>query len=113
VPCGSTFSSLNRYLNEPSRKEEAEAAKLNSAESWLDRGTESLEDARGKDSVAVQWARAYEQHCARRAAIRNPRYSDRQSVELSGPDGGPIASQPSVVVYVPHNGRDGNIIESE
>jgi len=35
-------STLNRYLNDPSRKEETEAAKRDSAESWLDRGTDGL-----------------------------------------------------------------------
>ena len=100
-------STLNRYLNEPSRTEETEAAKRDSAESWLDRGTDGLEDARGKDAVAVQWARANEQHCARRAAIRNPaRYSEKHGIEVTGADGGPVQTQSSMIhVYLPDNGR--------
>jgi hypothetical protein len=51
-----------------------------SAESWLDRGLQAL-TAAASDNVEIQRARAIEQHCARRAAIRNPQYRDR-----TGPD---------------------------
>ena len=51
-----------------------------SAEAWLDRGLGVLTDA--KDMLEVHRARAIEQHCARRAAIRNPqRYGDRQQID--------------------------------
>ena len=79
---------------------------MDSAESWLDRGWQELQDAEGKDTAAVQLARHREQHCRARAAIANPRYSDKAAIELTGPNGGPIQSQHAVIVYIPDNGRD-------
>lgn len=66
-----------------------------SAEAWLDKGLAAVEAAiddpayqgTGKDSGA---SRAYAQECARRAAIRNPRYREKTGVEVSGPGGAPI-----------------------
>jgi transcriptional regulator with XRE-family HTH domain len=59
-------------------------ARTYSAEAWLDRGLEVIEAAldrsSGKDANA---ARAYAQECARRAAIRNPQYRDKQDVDLN------------------------------
>lgn len=70
-------------------------AKEASAEAWLDKGLAVVEAAiddpayqgTGKDSGA---SRAYAQECARRAAIRNPRYREKTGVEVSGPGGAPI-----------------------
>jgi len=99
-------STLHGFLNRDGHAEKTALAMQASAESWLDRGTQALNEARGGDTAAVQWARAVEQHCARRAAIRNPRYSERAAVELTGPNGGPVQTQPQVLVYLPDNGRD-------
>ena len=103
---GIGIASLCKYLADPSRSEQSARARMDSAEAWLDRGMQALEEARGGDAAAVQLARAFEQHCARRAAIANPRYSDKAAIELSGPNGGPIQGQAVVTVYVPANHRD-------
>ena len=66
-------------------------ARSSSAESWLDRGLMKLEEALDKESgVDSSAARAYEQACARRAALRNPAYKESKTTELTGPNGGPI-----------------------
>ena len=69
-------------------------ARERSAEAWLDRGLETLEKALDKESgMDASAARAYEQACARRAALRNPLYREKQALEHSGPNGGPVAFQ--------------------
>jgi methylphosphotriester-DNA--protein-cysteine methyltransferase len=66
-------------------------ARSNSAEMWMERGLAPLESALSKGSdVDVQAARAYAQECARRAALRNPQYREKQQHEHSGKDGAPI-----------------------
>lgn len=66
-------------------------ARAASAEAWLDRGLSAIESSLRKSGpVDPGAARAYAQECARRAAIRNPQYRDKQDHTLSGPDGGPI-----------------------
>jgi hypothetical protein len=66
-------------------------ARTISAESWLDRGLEPLQQALDKGSnIDAAAARAYEQACARRAALRNPAYRDSNKTELTGPNGGAI-----------------------
>lgn len=70
-------------------------AKEASAEAWLDKGLAVVEAAiddpayqgTGKDSGA---SRAYAQECARRAAIRNPKYREHKGVELTGDPKKPI-----------------------
>jgi len=60
-------------------------ARERSAEAWLDRGLETLEKALDKESgMDASAARAYEQACARRAALRNPLYREKQALEHSG-----------------------------
>src|SRR5437867_3855721 len=84
-------STLNRFLRSNAERAEAtRAAMTESAEAWLDRGLRELEQAKGQDNAEMTRVRAVAMECARRAAIRNPRYSDKQQVELSGPDGGPM-----------------------
>ena len=69
-------------------------ARERSAEAWLDRGLETLEKALDKESgMDASAARADEQACARRAALRNPAYREKQALEHSGPNGGPVAFQ--------------------
>ena len=79
-----SVASLNGYIH--SRPEWSARAKQiyqESAESWIDRGHAYLVEA-ASDNAEIQRARALEQHCARRAAIRNPRYRDNVSVEHTG-----------------------------
>ena len=60
-------------------------AREKSAESWLDRGLAVIESSLSKSGdVDPSAARAFAQECARRAAIRNPQYRDKQDVALSG-----------------------------
>ena len=75
---------INRWLHaDPQRSARARAAMAESAEAWIDRGHAYLVGA-ASDNAEIQRARALEQHCARRAAIRNPRYRDNVSVEHTG-----------------------------
>ena len=69
--------------------ERSARARSISAEAWLDRGLAAVESAMQKDgNVDATAAKAYAQECARRAAIRNPQYSDKQRHEVTGADGG-------------------------
>ena len=60
-------------------------ARTSSAEAWLDRGLEPLQQALDKGSnIDSSAARAYAQECARRAALRNPAYRDKQDHSVTG-----------------------------
>lgn len=75
---------LSDYLNRDSVSVRSARARLESAEAWLDKGLQAIKDAMRKDSgLDATAARAYAQECARRAAIRNPRYNERLSVDLT------------------------------
>lgn len=75
---------LSDYLNRDSVSVRSAQARQDSAEAWLDKGLQAIKDAMRKDSgLDATAARAYAQECARRAAIRNPRYNERLSVDLS------------------------------
>jgi transcriptional regulator with XRE-family HTH domain len=64
-------------------------ARSMSSEAWLDRGLEAVASAMDKTgNIDATAARAFAQECARRAAIRNPAYSDKQRHEVTGADGG-------------------------
>lgn len=66
-------------------------ARSNSAEMWMERGLQPLEQALDKGSnIDAGAARAYAQECARRAALRNPAYRESNKTELTGPNGGPV-----------------------
>lgn len=66
-------------------------ARAASAEAWLDRGLTVIGSSLQRNGpIDPTAARAYAQECARRAAIRNPQYRDKQDHTLTGPDGGPI-----------------------
>lgn len=82
---GVSVGSLNGWLHAtPERSVRARAAMASSAEAWVDRGHQYLVEAPG-DAVEIARARALEQHCARRAAIRNPRrYGDKLDVQHGG-----------------------------
>jgi len=69
--------------------ERSARARSISAEAWLDRGLEAVASAMDKTgNIDASAARAFAQECARRAAIRNPAYSDKQRHEVTGADGG-------------------------
>ena len=78
---GLSASRLNEWLHaDPERSARAREAMEISAEAWLDRGLDALTAAE-PEAVEIARARAIEQHCARRAAIRNPRrYGDKLAV---------------------------------
>lgn len=85
-------ATLSAWLNRQEHAERSARAREMSAESWLDRGLKALEDALDKDSGKdASAARAYAQECARRAAIRNPRYVERTAHQHTGENGGAIA----------------------
>ena len=76
---GVSISTLHGFCNRDAENSArtAKAMKL-SAEAWLDDGRRVLESALRKDGpIDATAARAYAQECARRAAIRNPKYSDK------------------------------------
>lgn len=80
---GCNVGSLSRWLHaDPQRSARATSVMTESAESWLDRGLQALTEA-ASDNAEIQRARAIEQHCARRAAVRNPLYRDKVDVSLS------------------------------
>jgi hypothetical protein len=65
----------------PDRSARVDAAMLASAEGWVDRGLRTLLEA-DSDPTEIARARAIEQHCARRAAIRAPKtHGDKLEVD--------------------------------
>ena len=82
-------STLNSMLNkDASLIVQSARARLESAESWADKGLDIIGLALNKDSeIDVQAAKAYEQACRWRAAIRNPAYREKQDLTHSNPDG--------------------------
>ena len=86
--------SLNQWLNRSENISQSARAREESAESWLDKGIKPLKDGLLKDAgYDAGMARAYAQECARRAAIRNPKYRDRTETAVTGGDGGAIKVQ--------------------
>jgi len=82
---GVSPSALSSWLNREENAERSARAREASAESWLDRGLETLERALNKGgNVDATAAKAYAQECARRAAIRNPRYVEKTAHQHSG-----------------------------
>jgi transposase-like protein len=76
---GCSDATVSNWLNfDEERAKRSACARLISAESWLDNGIDVLRDALSKNSdIDATAARAFEQACARRAAIRNPKYSEK------------------------------------
>ena len=82
---------LSELLNAPDVAERSARAREDSAESWLDKGLAVIESALDKTgNIDASAAKAYAQECARRAAIRNPKYRDKVQTEVTGANGGPI-----------------------
>ena len=83
---------LSVFLNQDEETAKRSArAREESAEGWLDKGLAVIQSALDKEGgIDAGAARAYAQECARRAAIRNPRYRESNKTELTGPNGGPV-----------------------
>lgn len=82
---GVSIGSLSTWLNQDQYAERSARAREKSAESWLDRGLYMIEQACDKTSgIDATAAKAYAQECARRAAIRNPRYVEKTAHQHSG-----------------------------
>lgn len=79
---GITAGELAVWMNKPAHAERSARARSISAEAWLDRGLDAMMTAES-DPSEIARARAIEQHCARRAAIRNPQYRDKAAPEES------------------------------
>jgi hypothetical protein len=80
---GIPVSQFWRLLRDTDEVRSARVAKAmeDSADGWVDRGLRTLLAARG-DAAEIARARAIEQHCARRAAIRNPRkFGDKLEID--------------------------------
>jgi len=91
---GVSRGSLSNWLNSDENIISSTHARAESAESWLDKGMACIETALKRDGgVDSTAARAYAQECARRAAIRNPKYRDKTETAITGADGGAIKVQ--------------------
>lgn len=102
-----SVASLSNWLNRDDHRERYRSALLASAESWLDKGLEAVQmSLRKKGAIDPQAARAYAQECARRAALRNPRYVEKTAHEHTGPGGGPVQFQKIERVIVDPAHRD-------
>jgi len=99
--------SLMAYVNQVAHASDYAHARECHAEAWANLGWGSVQmDGEVVDSATVNRARHKEQHCRWRAGIASSRYNEKQAVELSGPNGGPIQAQSIVTVYIPANTRD-------
>ena len=83
---GVNQSMVSRWLDStPEIEHRSARAMSRSAEAWLDRGLQAVQDAMPRASgIDSSAARAYAQECARRAAIRNPQYREQQAVTHTG-----------------------------
>ncbi|MGL4575570.1 MAG: hypothetical protein ACRCV9_12380 [Burkholderiaceae bacterium] len=82
---------LSVFLAKEENTKRSARARLASAEAWLDKGLKVIESALDKQGgIDASAAKAYEQACARRAALRNPAYRDKHDHTLTGADGGPV-----------------------
>ena len=79
---GVNVSSISRLLDKEENAQQSARARSISAESWLDRGFHELLDAKSSEEIAR--ARYIAQECARRAALRNPAYREKQDHNHSG-----------------------------
>ena len=76
--------SLRQWIKGREHEDVIKSAREESAEAWLDDGLNTIRSSLSKDNgIDSGAARAYAQECARRAAIRNPRYRDKQTIDLS------------------------------
>lgn len=83
--------SLRQWIKERGHEVAISSARGESAEAWLDKGLQTISTAlRREDGIDAGAARAYAQECARRAAIRNPAYRDKQDINHGGQAGNPV-----------------------
>ena len=79
------ISTLSRWLRLGDNEQVSARAREASAEAWLDRGLETVASALDKQSgIDASAAKAYAQECARRAALRNPKYIEKTAHDISG-----------------------------
>jgi|SRR6185312_7937005 len=103
---GLSLTAVHNYLHRnPEVSAQTRTAMQTSAEAWLDRGMQPLQEAlkRGSD-IDVNAARAYAQECARRAAIRNPAYRDK------GNDGDKQSAPTIQVVVLSNDGAQARLV---
>lgn len=97
---GCSSSTLTDWLHRADNAERSARARELSAEGLLDRGLQTLIDANADSPAAlnaeISRARAIAQELARRAAIRNPKYSEKHNVMLSGDKENPIQSNVTI-----------------
>jgi transcriptional regulator with XRE-family HTH domain len=94
---GVDVGTLNRWLHsDPQRSARAREAMTVSAEAMQDRGLDALLSA-PPDNAEIARARALEQHWARRAAIRNPRHSQKLAIGGDA-DAPPIRTESTVTI---------------
>lgn len=83
--------SLRQWIKDRGHEVAISSARGESAEAWLDKGLSTIGSALSKDGgIDAGAARAYAQECARRAAIRNPAYRDKQDINHGGQAGNPV-----------------------
>ncbi|MGL4232005.1 MAG: helix-turn-helix domain-containing protein [Casimicrobium sp.] len=105
---GVSLKTVKRYLTaDDDIKARAAIARMQSAEAWLDKGVEVLQSALSKSGdIDASAAKSLAQEYARRAAIRNPQYRDKQDVSLANPDGSALSTT-IVINGVPAKREDG------
>jgi hypothetical protein len=80
--CG--VATMHAWLHAEDIAERSARAREESAEAWLDRGLAAISSSMHKSGdVDPSAARAYAQECARRAAIRNPRFRESTKVDAN------------------------------
>jgi hypothetical protein len=83
--------SFRQWIKQRGHEVAISSARGESAEAWLDKGLQTIASAlRREDGIDASAARAYAQECARRAAIRNPAYRDKQDINHGGQAGNPV-----------------------
>lgn len=82
---GVSFGTLSMWLRSDDNFAISARAREASAEAWLDRGLETVASALDKQGgIDASAAKAYAQECARRAALRNPKYIEKTAHDISG-----------------------------
>ncbi len=82
---GVSFGTLSTWLRSSDNADVSARAREASAEAWLGRGLETIASALDKEGgIDASAAKAYAQECARRAALRNPKYIEKTAHDISG-----------------------------
>lgn len=89
---GITFGSLSTWLEaSPERSARTREARALAARQWDEQALTKIENA--SDAFELSKAKEVAHHLRWRATKIAPAYSDRQAVELTGKDGGPIQTE--------------------